>query len=377
MYLNIPTTDSLPSDLLDTPLPIDEVLYEAEAPIIYLTHTKHGQIMLAYLADETEEGLITFLSPISKERCTLLKNGCLSVREAITASSLWFHLFKSNGEHQFWAIDPSDIPNDYLPIEGTPLLPEHESVFKTRAIGEHIALGKMPASVVGFVADATRSAFKTLLDFTSAISSDGRPRDNHRKLYDFPIQRFAFASFELGFSAPDEGLLPSHELKQAVQKLEDGLAWAACQTNDSQLSANSDEEKFAILKASLMLTPPNSGAISEIEISGTWIKQGRIKLTRQSRKKVNVELHKLNKEKVVTYCGRIGEIDDDKLSFTLRDVALNDNEAEQEYKGFFDESFLDDMKLFHYEETRVTVAGVELRGRLNVTAVAPENSETS
>ena len=64
-----------------------------------------------------------------------------------------------------------------------------------------------------------------------------------------------------------------------------------------------------------------------------------------------------------------------KLSFTLRDVTVNNKEAEQEYKGFFEESLLDDMKLFHYEETRVAVAGVEHRGRLNVTAVAPENLE--
>jgi hypothetical protein len=127
-----------------------------------------------------------------------------------------------------------------------------------------------------------------------------------------------------------------------------------------------------------MLTPPNSGAISEIEISGTWIQHGRIKLTRSSRKKANKELHKLNKETVVTYCGRIGEIDDDKLSFILRDVAVDNGiGATEECKGFFEEALLDDMKLFYYEGIRVAVAGIVRKDRLSVTAVAPENSFNS
>ncbi len=373
MYLNIPTTDSLPNDLLDNPLPIDRVLYEAGEPIVYLTHTKHGQTLLAYFSDESKEGVVTFLTSISKARCNLLEAGCLSVREALTASSLWFHLSRPNGEPQFWVIDPSDIPNEFLPLEGTPLLPEHESVFRTRAIGEHIALGKMPASVVGFVADATRSALKTLLDFTYDIPAEGRPRKNYSRLYDLPIQRFTFASFELGFAAPDEELFPNDEMQQAVQKLEAGLVWAACPINNDTLIAESDAERVAVLRASLMLTPPISGAISEIEISGTWIKHGRIKLTRQSRRKVNGELHKLNKEKVVTCCGRIGEIDGDKLSFILREVTVNGNQ-ECECKGFFEESLLDDMNLFYFEGTRVAVVGVERRERLSVIAVAPENT---
>lgn len=369
MQLKIPTTDSLPNDLLDNPLPIDRVLYEAEAPIIYLSHTKYGQPLLAYLADESTDHVITFLSPISKTNCNLLEAGCLSVREALTASGLWFYLQKKN-ETRFWAIDPLEIPNEFLPVIGTPLLPEHESVLRTRAIGEQITLGKMPASVVAFVANATRSSLKTLLDFEFA--TENRPRKSRSLFYDLPVQRFAFASFEISFSAPDAGLFQCEELKKAVKKLESGLAWAACITNDDLLPENSDDERAAILRAILMLTPPTSGAISEIEISGTWIKRGHILLTRNSRKKVNLELHNLNKEKVFTYYGRIGEIDDDNLSFVLRDV----NEIDDEYKGFFEEALLDDMKLFHYEGTRVTVAGIERRDRLYVTAVAQETDDS-
>jgi hypothetical protein len=322
------------------------------------------------LADESQGEVITFLAPISDSQCKALEAGYLSVREALTSSWLWFHLAKQTEEPKFWAVNICDIPNDFLPLDRTPLLLEHEAVFKTRAIGEHIALGKMPASVVAFVADATRSALKTLLDFTSAIPGEGRPKEDHRALYDLPIQRFVFASFELSFGAPNEGLFPSQEMRKAVEKLESGLIWAASTDNETSLSTSSSEEKAAVLRSALLLTPPTTGAISEIEISGTWIKSGHIRLTHNSRKKVNKELRMLDKEKIVTYSGRIGESDDDNLSFILRDTADG-----SEHKGTFEEPLLDDIKLYYYEGTRVSVAGIECRGRLHVTAIAPESSD--
>ena len=375
MHLNIPTSKELPiNELLDNPLPIDRILYEAEAPIVYLTHTKHGQLLLAYLADESTEGTITFLAPFSNRRCVLLEAGQLPVRDALTESWVWFHL-STQDSTKLWVQEPHEIPNEFLPMEGTPLLPEHKSVFRTRALGEHIALGTMPASVVGFVADATRSALKILLDFTYGASTDaGRPQKNYSKLYDLPIQRLACSSFELSFAAPSGDIFISDDLPKIVSKLEQGLVWAACQTDDTILNAESDEERTAILRASLALTPPNSGAISQIEISGAWIKCGRIKLSRDSRRKVKKELHKLNKEKIVTYCGRIGEIDDDKLSFILRDVTVGHNhESAEDCKGLFEESLLDDMRLFYYDGTKIVIAGIERKGLLSVTAVAPEN----
>ncbi len=368
MHIEIPKTERLPIELLDYPLPIDKILYEAETPIIYMSHTKYGQSLLAYLADESEEGIITLLAPVSDARCKALDAGYLSVREVLDESWLWFHFDKNKNEEvpEFWAINTCDIPNDFLPLEGTPLLPEHEAVFRMRAIGKDIAIGKMPLSVVAFVADAMRSALKTLLDFTLATSVEGRPKEDHRALYDLPIQRFAFNSFELSFAAPNEGLFL--KTQEAVEKLESGLVWAASPDNDVPLSSSSDEERATVLRATSLLTPPTAGAISEIEISGSWIKHGHIRLTHNSRKKVNKKLRVLDKEKIVTYGGRIGEIDDDNLSFTLRDVS-----DENEHKGFFEESILDDMKLYYYEGIRVTVAGRERRGRLYVAAIAPEN----
>ncbi len=64
------------------------------------------------------------------------------------------------------------------------------------------------------------------------------------------------------------------------------------------------------------------------------------------------------------YSGRIGEIDDDNLSFTLRET-----EDGIDHKGSFPEDLLDDMRTHYYESNRIQISGVELSGRLRVTAV--------
>ena len=111
---------------------------------------------------KNSSGTFTVLVPISAKTLTSLEVGATSVRDALTATCGWLHL--NNGyKTGTWSIDFDQFPTEYLPLPGTPLLPEHEPVLRTRAVGEKIVLGQMPASVVSFVADATKKAIKTLL----------------------------------------------------------------------------------------------------------------------------------------------------------------------------------------------------------------------
>ena len=55
MNIDLRQEDRLPQSIVAWPLPIDRVLYEAEQPIIFLTHSTVGQPLLAYLAHETVE----------------------------------------------------------------------------------------------------------------------------------------------------------------------------------------------------------------------------------------------------------------------------------------------------------------------------------
>ncbi|MEW5927906.1 MAG: hypothetical protein AB1941_10495 [Gemmatimonadota bacterium] len=363
MPLMIPVREELPADLLPTPLPYVRVLYEAEFPIVYVSKTSHGQPLLAYVSDATTEGLFTLLAPVSEATIAELERGSLAVRDALVSSWLWLHVF--DGENgRLWVTESGEIPDGFLPLPGTPLFAEHEAVLKTRALGESLVLGRMPASVVAFVADATRKAMKTLLDFTFSARAEGRPTEEHRALYDLPIKQFAFASFELSFGFPDEGLFPREEVRRAAEKLEAGLVWAGDPSNENPLYASTDEERAAILRAALLLTPPVTGPIVEVQVSGSWLRKGAVRLTRESRRKVRQELRQVEQERVVTYHGRIGEMDVDNSTFILRDTPEG-----VDRKGMFSEEERDDMMEYFAEGARVTVAGVERQGRLFVAAV--------
>ncbi len=365
MPIGRPEREPLPAGLLGAELPVDEVLYEALAPIVYLTHTSQGQPLLAYVADDWGEDITTLLAPASPVIVTALKRGALGLREALASSWLWMH--RSTGVHaDVWTVNLEDLPDSHLPLPGTALLPEHQPVFRTRAIGEKVALGRMPASVVAFVADRTRLAFKTILDFQFETRGEGRPTEEHRALYDLPVQQFSFSSFELSFGAPDGGGMPHDEVRQAADLLTEGLHWAGDVDNGDPIQGESDGQRAAILRAVLYLTPPLTGPIEEVHVSGDWVRGERIRLTRGSRRKAKAELRTVDQDHIVTYNGRIGEIDVDNLTFTLRDT-----DDGQDRKGWYQEELKEDVLLYVSDGVRVTVAGIERQGRLHVAAVAP------
>jgi len=365
MPIDRPAHNPLPSGLLGPELPLDEMLYEADTPVLFVTHTSQGQPLLAYVADDSGHDMVTLLCPLSPAVLDALKRGALGVREALSASWLWMHV--SDGERSdVWATDINTFPSSHLPVPGTPLLAEHEPVFRARAVGKQVVLGRMPASVVAFVADATRRAFKTILDFRFDARSEGRPTEEHRALYDLPIQQFAFASFELSFGAPDEGFFLSEAVREAADLLMDGLRWASDTNSREPMPGESTDQRAAVLRAALLLTPPLSGAIEEMQVSGLWVPGERIRLTRDSRRKIKGELRTVTKDHVVAYNGRIRELDMDNLSFILRETDDNHDK-----RGVISEDQLEDVSAYFIDEVRVTIAGVERGGRLYVAAVAP------
>ena len=365
MNISLKPEDCLQASIVDWPLPVDRVLYEAEQPIIFVTHSKVGQPLLAYLAHESTDVSYFVLASASSAKIRMLEQGALGVREAICSDWMWLARFgRTTDQIEIWSIIESDIPNDYLPVLGTPLLPEHTVVFAARALGEGIELGRMPCSVVSLVADSARSSLKAVLDYVRAANTEGRPTDAQRALYDLPVQRLRFASFEVGLAEPHSDLFRDESLQQAVAFLERGLAWAEAASDQTVSPGASPAEREAVLRATLALTPPSSGVVSAIEVSGAWLKGRRFHLDRNSRIKVSRQLRNLRTERIVLYSGRIGEIDDDNLSFTLRET-----EDGIDHKGSFPEDLLDDMRTHYYESNRIQISGVELSGRLGVTAV--------
>ena len=365
MNINLRPEDCLPQSIVAWPLHIDRVLYEAEQPIIFLTHSTVGQPLLAYLAHETADFSYFVLASASSAKIRMLELGTIGVREAICSDWMWLARSNvTNSSAELWSVVEADIPNDYLPVPGTPLLPEHTVVFATRALGEGIELGRMPCSVISLVADSARASLKAALDYVRGTNTEGRPTDAQRALYDLPVQRLRFASFEVGLAEPHADLFRDESVQRAVAILEQGLIWAEAESNHTASPGNSPEEREAVLRATLALTPPSSGAVSAIEVSGAWLKGRRFHLSRNSRRKVSRQLQNLRTERIVLYSGRIGEIDDDNLSFILRET-----DDGVDHRGSFPEDLLDDMRLHYYESNRVQISGVELSGRLRVTAV--------
>lgn len=366
MRLTKPVRESLSPSPIGERLVVEEVLHAAGRPVVFTTRSTAGQLLLAYAAGDSDEGPWYVLTACTPRVLDDLRTGRVSVRDALTSSWMWLAQEDTSGKLvEVWSVTEEELPEEHLPAPGTPLLPHLEAALVTRAIGEEVALGRVPASAVAFVTDATRKAVKTLLEHQLSKPGQGRLTKEHRALYDLGVQRVAFASFEVGFAAPDDGLFPAVELRRAIEDLETGLRWAAGAPDDS-LAAMGNEERIATLRAALLLTPPSGGPIHEVEVSGRWMARGKVRLTRSARRRVHAELRRLATERVVRYVGRVGEVDRDGLSFTLRDTADGNDR-----KAVFPEELLDDVIQALGDASLVAVAGVERSGRLYVVALGP------
>lgn len=358
-----PAAAELPKGVLGSAVP-EEILYEAEEPVVFTLRTALGQRVLAYLADASATTRWLLLTPCGDALLTDLKRGRVPVREALEQSWVWLATLDNRDEwSDAWAIELGDIPPDHLPQPGVMLLPEHQPVLSTRAVGPSIGRATTPASVVAFVADRTRRALKSLLEFELDLASQGRPSEDLRALYDLPVQRISYASFEVSFSAP-ERLFDDPALERSVALLRRGLRWAAAE-DGAPLSASDDAQRSAVLRALKLLTPPTTGAIQRIDIGGRWMRNRPAILQRDSSRRVQTELRRTTSERVAQAEGRLREFDKDNLTFTLRDTPDGNP-----VRGAFDEELYDELFDYFANDDRVTVAGVVRGGKLYVAAVS-------
>lgn len=137
MNSDLKTENRIPDGFFDFPLPIERVLYEAEQPIVYLTKTKQGPLMLAYLAQETDSHQFIMVAPTTLSSISKLENGVLGLREALTET--WMRVIRTSftqGDSEVWSITEGTIPELNLPKPGTPLFCEHRIALSEREIGD-------------------------------------------------------------------------------------------------------------------------------------------------------------------------------------------------------------------------------------------------
>ena len=138
MNSNLKTENRIPDGFFDFPLPLERVRYEAEQPIVYLTKTKQGQMMLAYLSQETDSHQFVIVAPTTLSSISRLENGALGLREALTETWMWvIRTSFTHGDSEVWSITEDTIPELNLPKPSTPLFCEHRIALSEREIGDH------------------------------------------------------------------------------------------------------------------------------------------------------------------------------------------------------------------------------------------------
>lgn len=116
---------------LDSPpvrerLVIDSVLYEAECPVVFTTHSTAGQLLLGYAAESSSDGARFVLTACTQRMVDALQSGHIPVRDALISSWMWLAQEDTTGKiKEVWTITEADLPEPHLPARGTLLLPEH------------------------------------------------------------------------------------------------------------------------------------------------------------------------------------------------------------------------------------------------------------
>lgn len=116
-----------------------EVLYDFEGPKTFAFFDAEREFCLAIWFDEDRERVRYFVVPFSVALLAKLKDGQITVREALDQPRLWL-VDVDNRMVPTAAIrtELSALPEDELPVLGTMLYASLETPFRLRATGEAI-----------------------------------------------------------------------------------------------------------------------------------------------------------------------------------------------------------------------------------------------
>ena len=342
-----------------------EMLYAFDGPRIFTLKDADGELNLAYWSDE-DAGVDRYVVvPTTQATISLLREGGMSVFDALAQPRCWICDVGSDGEvHNCLRVEFSDIPRDALPATGTMLWPSLEPLLALRAVGTDIVPGRIPSSVVKSCIEGVQKAFKLLAEYVlDQPAQAGRPKDFIRRLFDLPTQRIATGSLEISFRMPieeqslfREGGSKSDEvqtLEEVGALLKKGLSWLATAAAEEGVFGGENE---VVLRALKEITPSSQGSVEVIELRGQLIgpRTAPVLLGRTSRQRVNAAIkNRAFEPKVIDLQGRIRELDKDRMSFELRE--LEGNKAPQRF--VFDEELLEDVFQALQDDARVRVAG--------------------
>lgn len=371
-----------------------EVLYDFDGPRVFTTLAPDGATLLAYVCDETVLGTRLLVVPTDQKTVDDVKSGGIALFTALNQPWVWLVERDGGGSPMsVRRIRLSDVPLLNLPRPGARLTGD-EALVRIRLSGRGIGRCNVPASVARRGMDAVTTGLKSIFDHIVGRESFGRPREEFRRLYDLPVREFAFNSFEVVFGEPaapsqdhaSQGHLSLADIEEsnlAVQKTAEAAAellrraidWAESQT-DAEPPDPDDATSLAMLRALEKLTPPQTGLVEKVELSGSLFDRSARRpatLTRAASKRVRAAITKATaeKEELISLTGVISEFDKDKPSFTLREI---EGQVEDQ-KCVIDENLFDDAFEHFVDDARVIVVGRRTRGKsevLRVLAIQPK-----
>jgi hypothetical protein len=364
-----------PTDFFGSFEPVD-ILYDFDGPRIFTTNKENFGIFLAYQCAEDADLSRYIVVPANNALVDALRAGHATMRDALHQPWMWLVDRRHSGEiARARKIDFHELPEGALPRPGVLLLPSLRPVLSIRMVGAGLGASNVPASVIRRAVEGATTALKFLVEWVlKAESTGGRPEDRLRRYYDLPVQRVAFASFEIAFAPPPQADQASFikDEEEALNKigelLQKGLEWAS---SSQEESLSNNQESFVILEALAKLIPPRHGVVTEVHLGGRLagpITRPRV-LTRASSERVRKALTSIRADvHPVKMEGFVREFDKDKRTFTLRD-------ADGNHMGrcSVPEIIYDDALAAFDGEYLTTVLGHEskARGIIDVLSIAP------
>lgn len=211
------------------------------------------------------------------------------------------------------------------------------------------------------VEGASTALRKTAAHVFKEPGKQGRASNARRRLYDLPVQHFAYNSFEVAFSLPNtqqESLLQDEDDAEMLligNTLADAIIRSTgMEDGDSTLETLDIE----LLEALEKLVPPLSGKVTEFEVGGTILGQTdkSFRLNREASKHVKKALQSVRnkEEKITTLEGFVSQMDRDNLSFTLRQISDN-----RDHVCAFSSEIFDEVMDAFVHESRVAISGRE------------------
>ena len=198
-----------------------------------------------------------------------------------------------------------------------------------RLIGPRIHLRDTPTSVLTNMLDAVRKGIQAIAELRLKGQRSARPTAELKRLCDFRVLALAPGSLRILMRLPedDQGSMFRSEPNPAAVALDDYLSaagWAGSDESASALDARLWDPKLrkAILTELERIVPRPRGELEAVEFSGPRVemKSGtkRLRLSRETRARVNSAIDRMVHEVQDTYVGVLREIDLDHQTFILR-----------------------------------------------------------